>query len=142
VPEVHTGPPLTANNVNNPSYRHVVERLFDIAGGPDTLAPGPAPATQAQSMMWVGGGVRPVNAEWLDETAFNMSYVGDTGGANVRVPRHHVWPALLPALQYQTSGADLNNTGVQWNQANGVISGVPPCFLGLYGCQRSPLGPP
>lgn len=148
--EGRIGSALNADNpdvrqgvVNNPSYREVVENLFDLAGGPysNPAGGGSGPPTPAQELMRIGGGVTPAQPEWIDETKFSMSYRGDVSGPQVRIPRHAVDPPYNPLLEYQTSGADLDNSLVRWNDNTGVVSGVPRCFMGLYGCQQNPLNP-
>ncbi len=117
--------------VNNPPYRDLVKQLFDLNGGPLADSSG----TPAEHLMKVAAGVRASDPEYLDETAFSMSYQGDVNQPQVTVPTH---PLALPAgnrIAYQTSGADLHSAYVGWNEVGGDVSGVPRCFLGLYGCE-------
>jgi hypothetical protein len=72
--------------------------------------------------------------QWFDETEFQMSYKGERG-AGVNISRRKVAAGYNDELEYQTSGADLDNPLVSWDENTGDISGVPRCFMGLYGCR-------
>ena len=43
---------------------------------------------------------------------------------------------LLPdALTYQTSGANLDSSYLGWRRRSGELTKMPPCYLGLRGCE-------
>ena len=126
--------------VENKAYERIVRELFDRSGGPysDSTA-----ETPAQRMLRIGGGMSGGENEWMNETTFSMSYVGERGpsGGTPVVRRHHVAPEYNPNLEYQTVGADMTNPVVRWDETSGEVRGVPRCFMSLYGCARHPSNP-
>ncbi|MBK7862345.1 MAG: hypothetical protein IPJ65_27800 [Archangiaceae bacterium] len=122
-------PNARTNEINNPAYEQVVRNLFRRSGGAYADSNSETPA---QHMMSVGAGVNPGHPYWFNETAFNMSYLGENGGVNVKERR--VAPSYNSKLKYQTTGADMENPTVDWEADTGKVKGVPPCFMGLRGC--------
>ncbi len=130
-------PDSREGRVHNRPYHHVVRELFDRAGGPYSEA---TTETPAQRLMRIGGGMNGSEQEWMNETRFSMSYVGERGNG-VNVQRHRVFPEYNPNLMYPTVGADLGNSEVRWNKRNGGVYGVPQCFLSVYGCPAYQTNP-
>jgi hypothetical protein len=76
----------------------------------------------------------PFGDPYIDTDDFHMIYRGDGMGRR----RVNVQPRELrddPNLWYQTSGANLDSTYVNWDRRSGELNGVPPCYLGLAGCE-------
>ncbi len=114
---------------DNDPYAVFVEQLYEKNGNSQNEA--------GRKLLRVVAGVKSGEKEYLDESLFNMSFRGDRGGKDeVVVERVVVDPLPSKPLQYQTSGADMRSDYVGWNEKTGVAKGIPPCFLGLAGCER------
>lgn len=114
-------------SLNDP-YAQFVEQLYERNGNSQGSA--------GRKLLRVVAGVRTSDPEYLDESLFNMSFKGDEGAMNdVIIQSFTVDTATPRPLRYQTSGADVRSNYVRWNEVSGVVSGVPPCFLGLAGCE-------
>lgn len=111
--------------IANPAYMEFVRQLYTRNGESQGRA--------GRKLIEIAAGLNPGPPEYLDESQFNMSFKGVTGGSPVaRVPRFVV---DAPKLRYQTSGADLRSNYVGWNETAELNSKVPTCFLGLDGCR-------
>ena len=125
------------NDIDNPAYETAVKELFDRNGGPlsDNTAD-----TPGRHLMRVGAGLSEGDPEWFNETAFNMSFMGDRArGDHVEIPRRSLDPAdsiNSREVRYQTSGAHLSSSYLFWDQDSGELYGMPRCYLGLYGCRK------
>jgi hypothetical protein len=123
--------------IANPAYKEMIERLFVLNG--DTLSN--APNSPGRNLLRIGAGMNGSEPEWFDETLFQMSFKGDGAGPATQIRRVDMFSAStdgISDLDYQTSGAHLRSSYVQWDEWTGDINGVPRCFLGLKGCQASP----
>lgn len=110
--------------VRNDPYVEMVSQLYTRNGE--------AQGGAGRKLLRVVAGVRAGDKEDLDENVFNMSFRGDRGARDtVDVDRVVV---DAPRLKYQTSGADMRSSYVDWNEDTGRATGVPTCFLGLRGC--------
>jgi hypothetical protein len=141
VPHVHPpNPSSPPNQINNHPYEQVVHQLFLNAGGQYAES---SNATPSQEMMRIAAGVDATHTPglFMDETGFNMSYLGERGSGAVNVPDRKVAPSYNPDLEYQTSGADMDNSKVDWDKTSGQVNGVPRCFMSMYGCSGYPTNP-
>jgi len=76
----------------------------------------------------------PFGDPYIETDDFHMSYSGDRlGRRRVNIPARELRDDA--DLWYQTSGANLDSSYLRWDRQTGDLGGVPPCYLGLNGCE-------